>query len=100
MDKLKNKLLFQSNSYIDGNWFVTDKNFEVTNPASGEVIAHVSDLSIEQALNAINKAAESQKTYKKLVAKDRAKLLKQWYELILENIDDLARIMTMSKVSL
>ncbi|ASY30544.1 NAD-dependent succinate-semialdehyde dehydrogenase [Taylorella equigenitalis] len=97
MDKLKNKLLFQSNSYIDGNWFVTDKNFEVTNPASGEVIAHVSDLSIEQALNAINKAAESQKTYKKLVAKDRAKLLKQWYELILENIDDLARIMTIEQ---
>lgn len=97
MDKLNYKDLFRTESYINGKWINGTDTFEVINPADGKCIANVADCSIEQAQDAIELAHKAQKTWKKSIAKDRSKLLRKWYELVLEHIDDLARILTIEQ---
>lgn len=74
-----------------------DSAVAVTNPATGEVIGYA-PISTEAELdNAIKRAHVAQKEWAKVPAKTRAALLNNWYKLILENKDDLARLMTMEQ---
>ncbi|MEZ9544435.1 NAD-dependent succinate-semialdehyde dehydrogenase [Vibrio sp. 10N.286.48.C11] len=69
----------------------------VTNPATGELIGHAPVSSKTELASAIERAHLAQKEWAKIPAKSRAALLHRWHQLILENKDDLARIMTMEQ---
>ena len=77
--------------WIDGPEGAT---FDVTNPARGDVIARVADLDRAQAARAIAAAEEARHPWAARTAKDRAGVLRRWFDLMMENQEDLARIMT------
>ncbi len=92
--QLKNKNLLKSQAYINGEWVDHDKLFGVTNPANGEKITHVVDLDELVVHNAIDAAHDVFESWKNISAKERAKILRKWADLMIENQDDLAAIMT------
>jgi len=94
--KLKNPDLLREQSYINGAWAsAADKGtFPVTNPADGSLLANVAQLGVAETRQAIAAASAAWPTWRKRTAKDRAAILRRWYELILANKDDLAVLMT------
>lgn len=74
-----------------------DSAVAVTNPATGELIGYAPISNEVELENAIKRAHVAQKEWAKVPAKTRAALLNNWYKLILENKDDLARLMTMEQ---
>jgi succinate-semialdehyde dehydrogenase/glutarate-semialdehyde dehydrogenase len=93
---LKDPELLATKAYVAGEWVdaADGATFEVTNPARGDVIAKVASLGRAQTAEAIAKAAEAQKAWAKRTAKDRAGVLRRWYELMMQHQDDLATILT------
>jgi len=93
---LNDSNLFRQQSYIGGLWCDADntKTFPVTNPATGELLAHVPDMGATETRRAIDAAKRAWPEWRRKPAKERAILLRKWYELIMANSDDLARIMT------
>lgn len=96
MPTLKNPQLIQTKSFINGEWFdsKSTKTFKVTDPATNEVIAELTDLLPEEIDYAIKNTSEAFKTYKNTNPYDRSKWLRNLYNLMMENIDDLATILT------
>ncbi|ASI91941.1 NAD-dependent succinate-semialdehyde dehydrogenase [Vibrio mediterranei] len=74
-----------------------DNAVAVINPATGELVGHAPISSEPELMDAIERAHVAQKEWAKVPAKSRAVLLNRWYQLILENKDDLARIMTVEQ---
>lgn len=70
------------------------KTIKVINPATKELLGEVADLSENEVNDVIQKAEKSFSHWKDETAKTRAQLLRRWYELILENKEDLAKILT------
>lgn len=93
---LSDTSLLQTKGYLAGKWVTGDKNqtFDVINPARGDTIATVANLSREQISAAIDIAYEAQKEWAKKTGKERATILRRWFELIMENSEDLAKILT------
>ncbi|ETA50789.1 NAD-dependent succinate-semialdehyde dehydrogenase [Ponticoccus alexandrii] len=91
---LKDPALLETRAYIDGAWVETAKTFDVTNPARGDVIAEVTDLSREEVAQAIDAAYTAQKDWAQWTGKERAAVLRKWFDLMMENQDDLGTIMT------
>ncbi len=93
---LKNPELLCTQAFVGGNWVdaQSGKTFEVTNPARGDVIAVVADLDRSEIATAIDAAAASQKAWAALAAKERSKVMRKWFDLLMENQEDLAIIMT------
>src|ERR1700730_16319108 len=93
---LKDPDLLRQQAYIDGRWCDADsgKSFPVTNPATGEVLAQVPDLQAAETRRAIDAAKAAWPGWRLKTAKDRAALLRKWYDLMMANVDDLAAIMT------
>ncbi len=93
---LKDPSLLAEQAYVDGKWIDSDSGatFEVTNPARGDVIARVADLSRAQVAQAISVAETAQKEWAKHTGKERAIILRRWFDLMVENTDDLAVILT------
>jgi len=93
---LKDASLLRTQAYINGAW--TDgfarKTFPVTNPATGAELAQVADLGAEETRQAINAAADAWPAWRAKTAKERAAILRRWYELIMANQEDLAVLMT------
>jgi succinate-semialdehyde dehydrogenase/glutarate-semialdehyde dehydrogenase len=83
-------------AFVAGEWrqAANGKTFRVTNPARGDVIAELPDLSRAEVAQAIDAAQKAQKPWAALAAKERAKVLRKWYDLMIENQEDLAIIMT------
>lgn len=94
MLKLKNPNLLRTAAYINGEWYDTDKTFAVHNPASGEFIADVADINIFDVKRAIDAAYIAQKKWAKQPAKFRSTIMMKLYDLMMENQDDLAAIIT------
>ena len=92
--QLKNKNLFRDASFINGQWVKKSATISVFNPSSQALIGEVPDLDISDVQIAIDAAANAFVKWSKLTAKERAKILRKWYELILENQEDLAIILT------
>ncbi len=88
--------LLRQQAYINGQWCEADNGArtEILNPASGEPIGSVPNLGRAEARRAIAAAQAAQPAWRALTAKARAQLLRNWFELILANQEDLARIMT------
>ncbi|MFU8882451.1 MAG: aldehyde dehydrogenase family protein, partial [Rhodobacterales bacterium] len=93
---LKDPSLLAEQAYVDGKWIDSDSGatFEVTNPARGDVIARVADLSRAQVAQAIAVAETAQKEWVRHTGKERAIILRRWFDLMVENTDDLAVILT------
>ncbi|WP_439603787.1 NAD-dependent succinate-semialdehyde dehydrogenase [Shinella sp.] len=83
-------------AFIDGAWAgaETGATFEVRNPATGEVLARVADLTASDVERAILAAERAQVDWRERPAKERAKLLRAWFDLITVHTEDLARLIT------
>ena len=95
-DLLKDPSLLVTQGYLAGEWVNGEDGatFDVTNPARGDVIAKVADLSRAQTARAIAAAEAAQKAWATKTAKERANILRRWYDLMMENADDLGTILT------
>jgi succinate-semialdehyde dehydrogenase / glutarate-semialdehyde dehydrogenase len=93
---LKDPSLFTERALIGGRWIAHsgDARIAVTNPATGQVIGHVPACGGAETRDAIDAAAAAFPAWRKLPAAGRAQILERWHALILENVADLARIMT------
>ncbi|CAD5255104.1 MULTISPECIES: NAD-dependent succinate-semialdehyde dehydrogenase [unclassified Imperialibacter] len=89
--------LIRTESYVNGQWVraASRKTFDVINPATGEVLAAVTDMGREDTRKAIEAANSAWPAYRDLTAKERSALLRKWFNLILENRDELAKLMTL-----
>ena len=85
--------LLKSQAYIDGAW-VGKPGFAVIDKATGEEITRVPDLGADDARNAVAAAERALKPWSKLLAKERSKILRRWYDLILEHADELALLLS------
>ncbi len=94
--KLSNPALLCDKAFINGQWqsAADGKTFTVTNPATGEDIGSAPDMGATETTAAIAAADAAFKPWKAKTAKERGAILKNWHKLILDNIDDLAAILT------
>ncbi|PZX15218.1 succinate-semialdehyde dehydrogenase/glutarate-semialdehyde dehydrogenase [Palleronia aestuarii] len=88
--------LLQTKAYIAGTWSdaTNGATFDVTNPARGDLLGKVADLDRKDVARAIDEAERAQKDWAKRTAKDRATILRKWYDLMVAHADDLATILT------
>ena len=92
---LKDPSLLETRAYVNGAWIDGDDGtFPVDNPARGDTIAEVADLSRAQVAGAIAAAEKAQKDWAKWTGKERAAVLRKWFNLMMDNQDDLATILT------
>ena len=92
---LKDPTLLETRAYIGGQWVDGENGtFPVTNPARGDVIAEVADLSRAQVAGAIAQAEAAQKEWARLTGKERAAIMRRWFDLMMENAEDLGTILT------
>ena len=93
---LKDPALLRDDAYVDGRWSParSGARFAVRNPATNEVIAHVADMDEADTNAAIEAAAGAFPAWKAKTAKERAAILRNWFNLIMANQDDLAHLMT------
>jgi len=93
---LSSVLLPAHGSYINGKWegARSGQTFEVTNPATGEVLCSVPDMSTEDTQAAIEAAHNAFQTWQHTTAKERSNLLRAWYNLCVSHQQELARILT------
>ncbi|MDG1937807.1 MAG: NAD-dependent succinate-semialdehyde dehydrogenase [Pseudomonadales bacterium] len=94
--KINDTSLFRNKAFINGEWVCAEsgETFAVNNPANGKAIAEVSKCGAVETRHAINAAERAQKLWRIKSAKERAVLLRQWFELIMANKEDLAQILT------
>lgn len=94
MLNLSDPSLLETRALIDGKWIAGGAKTDVTNPATGAVIAQVADLGIPETRAAIDAAYGVQKAWAAKTAKERCAILLKWQALMLENTEDLAQILT------
>lgn len=100
MEKLlKNPALLQKQGFINGQFVDSSSKavFAVTDPSSGNVVAEVADMTVEDTYKAIADAQVAFESWKTTTPKSRAQILRKWFELINENIDDLATILSVEQ---
>ena len=97
--ELNKKSLFREKCFVNGQWSDSKKGntIKVNNPATLEIIGKVPNFSAEETKSAINDADEAFQSWKNTTAKERSIILKKWSDLIIENVDDLAKIMTIEQ---
>jgi succinate-semialdehyde dehydrogenase/glutarate-semialdehyde dehydrogenase len=94
MLNLKDPSLLETRAYVNGRWVENGATFAVHNPANGEKLADVTDLDVKDVRLAINGAYDIQRSWAAKTGKERGAILRKWHDLMLENIDDLAAILT------
>jgi succinate-semialdehyde dehydrogenase/glutarate-semialdehyde dehydrogenase len=93
---IKDKSLFRQQCYINGQWVDADsgKTIDVTNPATGDVLGTIPNMGAAETRRAIETANAAWGPWRKKTAKERANVLRKWFNLMMENQDDLAILMT------
>ncbi|GAA5137633.1 NAD-dependent succinate-semialdehyde dehydrogenase [Thalassotalea piscium] len=97
MHALKDIQLIKHSSYINGSWHSSVKSLAVTNPATGELVANVSNAGIAEVELAIESAKDAFTMWSKKSANERAGLMRNWFNLMMEHQDDLGRILTLEQ---
>ncbi|MBT8067752.1 MAG: aldehyde dehydrogenase family protein, partial [Gammaproteobacteria bacterium] len=94
--QISDKGLVKTSAYIDGQWTKADsgETFDVLNPANGEVIASVAKCRAAETRRAIQAAEKAQIEWRRKSAKERAALLRNWFNLMMDAQEDLAQILT------
>jgi len=97
--QLKDSTLFRQQALIDGLWSDADsgQTLAVTNPSTGAALGTVPKMGAVETRRAIEAANRALPGWRALTAKQRASLLRRWFELVLEHQDDLARLMTLEQ---
>jgi succinate-semialdehyde dehydrogenase/glutarate-semialdehyde dehydrogenase len=97
--ELKNPSLFHEACYVDGQWIHADSGqpLPVDNPATGEVIGKVPKAGAAETKRAIEAANRAFLPWSKKTAKERAGILRRWFDLMMANQEDLARLMTLEQ---
>ena len=97
--QLKDASLFRQQAFIDGTWLDADGGLtiKVNNPATGEIIGTVPKMGAVETRRAIEAADRALPAWRSLTAKERATKLRRWFDLLMENQDDLGRLMTMEQ---
>lgn len=91
---LKDPSLLETRAYVAGEWIEGDSQFDVLNPARGDVVARVADLTRADAARAIAAAHAAMKDWAAWTGKERAAVMRRWFDLMVANADDLAVILT------
>ncbi|WRH62416.1 MAG: NAD-dependent succinate-semialdehyde dehydrogenase [Fuscovulum sp.] len=93
---LKDPTLLVTKAYVAGQWIDADDGttFEVTNPARGDVICHLPNLGRAETARAIDAAQKAMKDWAARTGKERAAVMRKWYDLMMVNQDDLGKILT------
>lgn len=86
--------LLRQDAYLNGEWQGRSTRFAVHNPSTGEVLAEVADCTVEDARTAIDAAKAAQKDWAQFTGKERAAVLRKWFDLMTAHADDLAAILT------
>lgn len=88
--------LLRERAFINGEWVParSGQTFAVVNPANREHLAEVPDMGVDDARLAIDAAAAAWLAWRSTVAKERANILRKWFNLVMEHQEDLARLMT------
>ena len=96
---LKDTKLFRQSCYVDGAWVNarSSATINVDNPATGDVIGTVPKCGAAETRAAIEAADRALPAWRKKTAKERAAVVRRWYELMLEHQEDLARLMTIEQ---
>src|SRR5690554_8132464 len=99
VQELKNAALFKQQCYIDGAWCDADEGqtIPVTNPASGAQLGTIPRMGAAETRRAIQAANRAWGAWRSKTAKERADILRRWYDLMHQHTDDLARIMTLEQ---
>ncbi|WP_444892252.1 NAD-dependent succinate-semialdehyde dehydrogenase [Microbulbifer sp. TRSA001] len=95
--KLANSDLLKFQNYIAGEWRDAAATVDVCDPANGELLGRVADGTAEDAEAAVAAASEAFPAWSRLTAGERAAVLKRWYQLIVDNSDDLAMILSLEQ---
>jgi len=97
--QLKDARLFREACYVDGVWVKAKSGgaTQVDNPATGEIIGSVPKLGAAETREAIEAANKVFPTWSKRTARERATVLRKWFDLMMENQEDLARLMTLEQ---
>ncbi|WP_043319640.1 NAD-dependent succinate-semialdehyde dehydrogenase [Microbulbifer sp. HZ11] len=95
--KLNNSQLLKTQNYINGQWCEGTGKLAVTDPATGELLAEIADGSAADAKRAVGAAHDAFPEWSRKTAAERAAVLKRWYQLIAENREDLARLLTLEQ---
>ncbi|MDC2979262.1 NAD-dependent succinate-semialdehyde dehydrogenase, partial [Pelagibacteraceae bacterium] len=97
--ELNNKSLFKEKCFVNGLWTdsLSGKTIEVNNPATMEIVGKVPNFTAEETKSAIDHADKAFQSWKNTTAKERSIILKKWSDLIIEHVDDLAKIMTIEQ---
>jgi succinate-semialdehyde dehydrogenase / glutarate-semialdehyde dehydrogenase len=93
---LKDPALFRQQCYLDGRWVDADggKTIAVDNPATGEILGTVPSMGAAETRRAIEAANAAFPAWRAKTAKERAAILRKWFDLMMANQEDLARLMT------
>ena len=94
MPTLKDQGLICCDNFIDGNWVSSTQSIRITSPATGGTVAEVADGTREQAELGVEAAHRSFPNWSRTSAKERSSVLRRWHDLILDNVEDLAALMT------
>jgi succinate-semialdehyde dehydrogenase/glutarate-semialdehyde dehydrogenase len=97
--ELKDSKLFREACYVDGQWIqaASGQTLDVDNPATGEIIGKVPDLGGAETSHAIEAANRAFPAWSQRTAKERAVILRRWFDLMMANQEDLARLMTLEQ---
>src|SRR5438045_72534 len=96
MLKLQDQRLFRQKAYIDGEWVdaIGGATIPVEDPASGETLGTVPKMGAEETRRAIEAADKALPAWRAKTAKERARVLRKWADLMMEHQEDLAALMT------
>ncbi|MEM7124217.1 MAG: NADP-dependent succinate-semialdehyde dehydrogenase [Pseudomonadota bacterium] len=97
--KLSDPTLFRQQCYIDGAWCDADsgESIDVRNPATGETLGTIPRMGAAETRRAIEAAEKAMVDWRAKTAKERAVILRKWFDLMMENQEDLAVMMTMEQ---
>lgn len=97
--QLNDQSLYRTQAYIDGGWVDADDGSTrtVTNPATGEVIADIANCGQAETRRAIAAAERAQVEWRQVPAKEKSRMLRSLFDLMMANQDDLAQIMTLEQ---
>jgi succinate-semialdehyde dehydrogenase/glutarate-semialdehyde dehydrogenase len=92
--QLKDPSLLKTDALINGEWVKGSHRFDVLDPSNGRKLADVANLSSVDATRAISAADAAWPAWRSKTAKERSIILRKWFDLLMANVDDLARILT------
>lgn len=99
--KLNDSNLFRQQALINGEWLDANNGevIDVTNPANGDKLGSVPKMGADETRAAIDAANRALPARRALTAKERANILRNWFNLMMEHQDDLARLMTSNRAN-